>query len=258
MKRIITLIFVLGTVASCASIPGQSQNQVQDQLKAENRLMKKNSELALRENEVLKTENAQYKLELDQLNETVQQLSEDLATLKVKYDEDMARANDAYENLCDHFTALEQESDGKIQELTESNTALEKRFSDEVSRLNGILEDQKTAVQSERDLMKSGFESKLKELEEQVSLSKRESAEKDKAIESLEKNNKEAKSRISALEKTVKDQDENLKQSETNYKDMVVSNQRLQKDIDAKQAVIDELNAKIKAMQDSTEQKTNQ
>ena len=252
------LILVLGAATSCIPVREQTPNVLQDQIMAENRMIKKNSELALRENEVLKSENAQYKSEVEKLNETVRRLTDDLEALNEKYKKDMARLNNAYKNLHGNFTSLEQESNKKIQALTESKAALEKQFSDEVTKLKGLLEDQKVAFNAERDLLKAGFESKAKELEVQLSLSKQVSDEKDKTIESLKKDHQEDKARIIALDKTVNEQNEKIMQREHNYQEIMTSTQQLQKDIDEKQAIINQLTATINGLQGAPEQTPTQ
>jgi chromosome segregation ATPase len=244
----------MGAAASCIPILERNRNVLQDQIMAENRLIKKNSELALRENEVLEKENAQYKSEVEKLNETIQRLTDNLEALNRKYEEDMANLNDAYKNLSDHFTSLKQESDEKIQALSESKAALEKQFSDEVSKLNVLLRDQKVAFHAERDLLKDSFEFKIKELEARLSLSKQKSDEKDKTIETLEKTHQEDQAWIIALDKTVNEQNEKIKQSEHNYQEIMTSNQQLQKDIDEKQSIIDQLTATINGLQGAPEQ----
>jgi chromosome segregation ATPase len=244
----------MGAATSCIPILERNRNVLQDQIMAENRLIKKNSELALRENEVLEKENAQYKSEVEKLNETIQRLTDNLEALNRKYEEDMANLNDAYKNLSDHFTSLKQESDEKIQALSESKAALEKQFSDEVSKLNVLLRDQKVAFHAERDLLKDSFEFKIKELEARLSLSKQKSDEKDKTIETLEKTHQEDQAWIIALDKTVNEQNEKIKQSEHNYQEIMTSNQQLQKDIDEKQSIIDQLTATINGLQGAPEQ----
>lgn len=256
--RIMVLIVVLGAAASCASISGQHRDILREQLKAENRLIKKNSELALRENEVLKRENAQHRSEIEKLTETAQQLTDDLDSLNRKYQEDMARLDDAYKNLYDQFITLKLESDEKIQELTSSNELLEKRFAKEVSKLNGLLEEQKVAFHTERDLLKAGFESKIKKLEARLALSRQESDEKEKTIESLEKDRQEVQARIIELDKTVTVQNEKIKQSEHQYQEMMSSSQQLLKDIDEKQAIIDALTATLHKLQEAADQTTGQ
>lgn len=257
MKKLIFLYVLLCVTVSCASIPGQNHDALQDQLKAENRLMKKNSELALRENEVLKTENAQYKSEAKKLGEAVQRLTGDLEALKGKYDEDMARANDAYEDLCNHFTVLEIESDQTIQTLIESYAALEKQCSDEVSNLNHQLNEQQKSFSAERNLLKTGFESRIKELDVLLGSSRQESSEKDKKIESLEEDQQKAGSKIIDLEKTIHNQNEKINRFETLNQDLVLSNQQFQKDIEEKQITIDQLTEKLKGLDGASSQTTN-
>jgi uncharacterized protein YoxC len=257
MKKLIFLYVLLCVAVSCASMPGQNRDALQDQLKAENRLMKKNSELALRENEVLKTENAQYKSEVKKLSEALQRLTGDLEALKGKYDEDMARANDAYEDLCNHFTVLEIESDQKIQTLTESYAAIEKQCSDEVSNLNRQLKEQQETFSAERNLLITGFESRIKKLDVLLGSSRQESTEKDKKIEALEKDQQKAGSTITDLEKTIHDQNEKIKHFETLNQDLVSSNQKFQKDIEEKQITIEQLTEKLKGLDGASSQTTN-
>jgi chromosome segregation ATPase len=257
MKKLIFLYVLLCAAASCASIPGQNREVLQDQLKAENRLMKKNSELALRENEVLKTENAQYKTEVKKLSDAVRRLNEELEALKMKYDADMAIASQAYEDLCSHFTVLEIESDQKIQTLTESYAALEKKSSDEAANLNHQLNEQQENFSAERNLLISGFESRIKELDDLLASSRQASTQKDKKIEALEKDQQYAGSKIIELEKTIQDQDEKIQKFETLNRDLVLSNQTFQKDIEQKQIVIDQLTEKLKGVDGASSQTSN-
>ncbi|MBU0993267.1 MAG: hypothetical protein KJ737_12300 [Proteobacteria bacterium] len=258
MKKLIVLPFLICLITSCASIPRQAPDLIKDQFRAENRLMKKNLDLALRENEVLKTENLQYKSKVNQLNKTVSKFKADLESLNNKYNEDMIRMNEDYETICANLTALEEQSDAKIEELTRLNSGLEKKLSDDVARLNGQLDKQQLSFTAERKLLKAGYESKMLELENQLSLSKQESDKKDAAIASMTADLKEAQARIVDMEKTVKEQNEMIKKGEKERQELTQSSQDLQKITEEKRTMIDESNPKTGTIQPPAQQKNNE
>ncbi len=238
-------------VVSCAAVSGPARDALEDQLQAENRLIKKNSELALRENEVLKTENANCRSEVKKLHEVLQQIQADLDALNQKYAQDMEKANEAYQNLCEHFSALEMESDKKIRTLTESNASLEKKLSDEASRFNQLLKEQKDAFLSEKNMLQTEYEEKIKTLEIQLALFRKESEEKKQHIELLEKNKQDDQTKINNLEKTIKEFKDLIEQNEHQFQELMSAHQRLQNDNQEKQIIIDQLNEKLKSLEPS-------
>ncbi|PIP41570.1 MAG: hypothetical protein COX19_03210 [Desulfobacterales bacterium CG23_combo_of_CG06-09_8_20_14_all_51_8] len=262
MRQLLFLFFLLSLVTSCASIPGRGPDTPEDHIKAENRMMNKNLDLALRENEVLKTENMGYKSDVATLNEKVLNLNAEIQSVNKKYNEDMAQMNESYEDLCLRFESLERESDVTIAELTDINMALEKKNADEITKFKGLLQAQSDSFNSERDSLKAEFASRMMEMEKQLASVKQMVQEKDAAILLLVGNLKKANELAVHLESVVKERDETLKkanelavhlegavkkQDETlqrkdkEYQELVTSNRKLQADIDEKQAKIAEL-----------------
>jgi len=258
MKKQIVILPALCLLMACASMPtmpvmATSQNKAldQDQVHAENRMMKKNLELALRENEVLKTENARYKSQVKELNNAVSKLNEDIASLTLKYDEDTARLNDeltrlneSYEILVNDFTRADQESCQKISELTAQNTGLQKELAEETDRLNTIIKDQKASFDAqlktageEVAATKAGCTKRETTLQDQLSASKQAATEKDSAIKTLEQTRQETLKKAAVLEKTIQEQTEKIRQMEKAHQDF-------KKVIEEKQAVIDKLSRK--------------
>jgi len=224
MKKLLFLIFFAGLSFSCASLPvmptAQNHAGGSDQVNAENRMMKKNLELALRENEVVKTENARYKSQVKKLKKEVSSLNDDLASLTLKYDEDTTRLNDeitrineSYDILVNDFTRADEENRQAISELTSQNTGLQKQLADETDRLNTAIKDQKAlfdaqlkASQEELTAMKAGCVERETALQNRLTASKQAAAEKDAAIKTLEQTRQEALNKVTDLEKTIQEQ----------------------------------------------------
>lgn len=125
-KTIITVIFLL-TLTSCAGMPGgpasPMSNSPRDQIEAENRLMRNNLSLAMRENEVLKEENLRYKSEVTQLSDCVARLTADIETMESVHLDRMA----ARKLLFDELLLLQSEREidycWTIDELRSANVA---------------------------------------------------------------------------------------------------------------------------------------
>ncbi len=252
------LLCALWMVVSCATISGMDTGSKDDELKAENRLMRKNRKLALRENEVLKTENMQYRAKVNKLNAALSDLRVALESLHCQYNEDMTRINEAYDDLSDQLMWLEETSDEKILNLTETNLALEKKYADDVSALNEQLKKQQAAFTSERELLQTKYETKVKALEDQLSLSTQELNEKDIVIKSMETSQAESQVRITNLEKIVQEQDQIIKKGEKDFQELLKSSQNLQKIIEEKQAMIDSLNQQRGSVPEPSKQNGSQ
>ena len=259
MKKLIFILPALCFALSCAAMPqGRNEALVKDQVHAQNRVMKKNLDLALRENEVLKTENAQYKSQVKKLDCTISKLNADLESLNTKYNEDtaslneeIARLNESYEIIVADFTQFEQKSDQTIHELTEQNAQLKNQLADETVRLNGIIKEQKAsfdtkiqAVSQELASTKAGCASREKDLHNQLSELNRKSVEKDAAIKSLEARQQAGLEKAAALEKTIREQAEKIRKMEKADQELMESRRNLQKTIEEKQAIIDKLSRK--------------
>jgi predicted nucleic acid-binding Zn-ribbon protein len=188
MKRMTLFLFLLALLASCATIQGQRHGDegLLEQLRAENRLMKRNSELALRENEVLKTENARYRSEANNMKKKLERLRNDIEALNMKYTEDVTRANDAFDHLSGEFAAFRQESDEKNRALTEAYALLE-QISDERRDRIAVLEtaagEQAEQIrQRESDLRETAKElQRLRQENEELRTDMRQLSEKLKA-----------------------------------------------------------------------------
>jgi chromosome segregation ATPase len=265
MKKLIFILPALCLSLACASMPtmptmpmGGNQEITKDQVHAENRVMKKNLELALRENEVLKTENAQYKSQVKAQSSEISALNDDIASLNTRYDEEttrlgeeITRLNESYEIVVNDFTLFEQESSQKINALTGQNAGLEKQLADETARLNGINKDQKAsfdaqikAASKELASAKADFAARELALQNQLTKSKQTVMEKDTAIASLEAREKTALEKIKMEEKTIQEQSEKIRQMEKAHQELTASRQDLQKIIEEKQVIIDSLSRK--------------
>ena len=265
MKKHIFILPFLWLAAACASMPsmpmmplGQNQAIAKDQVHAENRVMKKNLELALRENEVLKTENAQYKSHVKELDDTISTLNADIKSLNAKYDEDttrmgeeIVRLNESYDILVTNFTQAEQESSRKISELTQQTTGLEKQLADETARLNGIIKDQKASFDAQIETAgealaaaKTECASREKDLQNQLSELNQKFTEKDTAFKALESSRQEDLKKAVALKKTIDEQTEKIKQMEKAHQEQLTTLQDLKKTILEKQSIIDQLSRK--------------
>jgi chromosome segregation ATPase len=153
------LIFLL-LLSSCASVNISSDGNVNEQLKAENRIMKNNLTLAVRENSVLKDENIQYKDNNNKLKTRVRLLESEIESLNKKHQQDIALLAEKYENLSRKNFILEQESSTKIQELTTVNKALEEKLSAEIALLNENMRKQDEKFNKERAAFETAFSSK--------------------------------------------------------------------------------------------------
>lgn len=122
MKNILLLILLVPALTSCVSIPGRRSggDGILEQLRAENRLLKRNSELALRENAVLKTENERYRSEINNQKRKLERLRNDLDAMAMKYAEDTSRAEEAYDLLEGQLLSCQQECSDLNDSLTVS------------------------------------------------------------------------------------------------------------------------------------------
>ena len=203
MKKILIFIIILWTAPACVSLSGNHSAQPGDQLNAENRLMRNNLNLALRENEVLKEENLQYKAETARLKSDIKGLNDDINGLNKKYDTDTARMTEKYNNLSDQYALLENSTREKIQELTDLNQKLDKKMKSEIFRLNVAMAKQKASFEKTRQSLEQDHAGKEKEFAARL-LSMTESlTEKTAVIASMKARYDEAQMQIENLRKEV-------------------------------------------------------
>ncbi len=198
MKKMVFLITIL-MASACAPYPGSNANLPGEQLNAENRLMKNNLDLALRENEVIKEENKQYKTKTANLNSEIQRLNEVTTGLKRKYTIDMAMMTDRYNTLQDQYNLLQTTSDSKIMELAAQNLELDRRMKNEISSLNSKMEIQKASFEKARQSQTQNFAAKKKEFETELASIKQTLAEKETVIASMKAANDQSQLQIDKL-----------------------------------------------------------
>lgn len=165
MKINTIFIFIILAMPACVAFLGNHAAGPDEKLKAENRLMKNNLDLALRENKVFKEENLQHKAETQRLKKEIESLHNDIGVLNRKYDMDMAAMTEQYDTLSDQYDLLKESTGREIQELTDSNRTLEKRMKNEISRLKAIIADQKTDFEKSRLVLEKEFSTRLSSIE---------------------------------------------------------------------------------------------
>lgn len=200
-------------LSSCASFTFSKDEPVGERIRAENRIMRQNLNLAMRENSILKEENIQIRSESSLLRSRVRLLESEIESLNKKHSEDINLLNEKYQNLSRQKDIADRESALKLQEMNTANKALEEKLSAEIKRLseeNRTREEQfnkerlamETAFagkelqyrQEQADLKKNlldvtteleSIKSRLTESEAQLKNANKENAEKDKTINSL-------------------------------------------------------------------------
>jgi len=157
MKIKFMLIAVILAAPACIALSGSQADRPGEMLNAENRLMKNNLDLALRENKVLKEENLQYKAETSRFMKEVGRLHDDIDSLNRKYDMDMTVVTEQYNNVSDQYAFLEESTGKKIQALTDLNRNLDKKMKNEISRLNAGMAEQKADFEKSRLTLEQDF-----------------------------------------------------------------------------------------------------
>lgn len=170
---------------SCSTINISHDVNALEQIKAENRVMKQNMTLALRENSVLKEENIQYKSETGKLKARVKLLESEIQSLNKKHEQDIALLDERYENLNRQNQILSQESSTKIRELADINKDIEERMTKEITRLSENIRNQEEKFNNERAAAETAFSAKEQEYQKQLAQLKKEILSGVMEIESL-------------------------------------------------------------------------
>lgn len=194
LKSVIFLCLLLPV--SCRSVIISDDSNLNEQIKAENRIMKQNLTLVIRENRVLKDENIQYKDETGRLKTRVKLLDSEMGSLKKKYDQDIALLNEKYDNLNKKNMILEQESSSKIQELVAVNKTMEEKMGGEIKTLNENIRKQEEKFNRERAAIETAFSSKELEYQKQLSQLKQEILTANIEMESLKSKLAESKANL--------------------------------------------------------------
>ena len=193
---------------SCNSFNITEGGNGTEQVKAENRIMKKNLMLALRENSVLKDENIQYKDENSRQKTKITLLESEMESLKKKYEQDIALLNEKYDNLNRKNLILEQESSSKIQELTAVNKALEGKMAVEITRLNENIRRQEETFNKERAEIETAFTAKELEYQKQLAQLKKDILTATMELESVKLKLAESESGLASAKSEMAKKDE--------------------------------------------------
>jgi len=210
------LIFCINfmLLTSCTSVNITPDVNLNEQIKAENRIMKKNLTLAVRENSVLKDENIQYKGENSRLNARVKLLESEIESVKKKYDHDIALLNEKYESLNKKNIILGEESSSKIQELSALNKSIEEKMTGEITKLNEIIRKQEEKFNNDRASIETAFSSKELEYQKQLAQIKKDLLTSTMEMESL-------KSKLAESEANLADAKADIQRREKLSNDLV-------------------------------------
>jgi chromosome segregation ATPase len=233
-----------------------------EQLKAEYHLMKNNLSLAMRENGVFKEENIACRADIEQLKKEIGGLKTDLAVLNQKYENDMTLMNQKYVALESQYKILEEQSNAKIQELTDLNTATLDKLAGETVRFNQELKKQKDAFTAERQALESAFAQKSKEYETRLNTVTKNLAEKETELASLNNSLIKANGLIKGLQMTVADDQTKMESMQKKMDERQATIGTMQKKMDERQTTIgtmqktiDERQAMIGTMQKTIDER---
>lgn len=193
---------------SCRSVIISDDRNLNEQIKAENRIMKQNLTLVIRENRVLKDENIQYKDETGRLKTRVKLLDSEMGSLKKKYDQDIALLNEKYDNLNKKNMILEQESSSKIQELVAVNKAMEEKMGGEIKTLNENIRKQEEKFNKDRAAIETAFSTRELEYQKQLAQLKQEILTANIEMESLKSKLAESKAELETANNGLAKKDE--------------------------------------------------
>lgn len=176
------MLAALAASAGCASMSGEK-----DVLISQNKMYEKRNLLLERENGVLRSETAQAIESRHTAEAHAEKAESDRKTLQKKYDEDTALLRAQAESLAAQNAEIRKKSSERIHELTVQITAVEKKYGEDIRRLN---EEMKTMAESfavERETLKKDSARRETEFAEKTNELEKTIAEKDRRIAQLEK-----------------------------------------------------------------------
>ena len=153
MKQMIVACVLVSV--SCASVGGASYQQLAEQLKSENSLMKGRLVLLQRENHVLRNENLLGKKEIQNLGARIEKLAADIESLREKHRGELALKEGQLQDMLKKNDILRQESSQKIQELMQLAKDIELRLGNEAKRLGAELSKQQESFNGERERLRT-------------------------------------------------------------------------------------------------------
>jgi TolA-binding protein len=163
-KTIFSMIFLL-TLTSCAGMPGGPGSHMnsapRDQIEAENRLMRNNLSLAMRENEVLKEENLRYKSEVTQLSDCVARLTSEIADMDQRHQERMDEIKILFDQLALQQSEREMDYCWTVDELRSANAALNAETAAKLEEMAAALKRGNDASRDAIAALKAAFDEKF-------------------------------------------------------------------------------------------------
>jgi chromosome segregation ATPase len=214
-KMIFTTVFLL-TLTACAGMPGgpalHTGAAPRDQIEAENRLMRNNLSLAVRENEVLKEENLRYKSEVTQLSDCVARLTADIEAKDSLHQDRMAEIMILFDQLRLQQSEMEMDYCLTVDELRSSNAAIGKETSAKLEELTAALKRRDEASRDAVAAVKAEFDEKLEKYAREVSaierlLTETQAALKDlgERMENFSTARQEVRSQMEAIQTSIAD-----------------------------------------------------
>lgn len=193
-------ILLLMVLTSC-TLPMQYKDPADEsRLRAENRLMKKRMSLALSQNEILKSENRQIRAETREQQAEIRRLTSTLDRCRSKYDGDINLMKAQYNALQMQFESFRNESDTRIQAVSELNKVLEETLTKEKLRCDAVLESQTQKCNREIQDLASKFQDEKQNLETIQSTLREQLQEKNTMLENMKNDVITLKARIHELE----------------------------------------------------------
>lgn len=136
---------------SCTAKMKDGVQASDNQLFAENSMMKKRLPLVERESDVLKKENRQYRTKIQELEAQNKKLSLELTSLNEKYTNDVAIDEEEINYLHELIQRIEKENSERIEELISQKKVLEAKLARDTQALKEEIAAQKSAFVKERE-----------------------------------------------------------------------------------------------------------
>jgi chromosome segregation ATPase len=136
---------------SCTATMKDGMQRSDNQLLAENSMMKKRLPMVERESDVLKKESRQYRMKVQELEAQNKKLSLELTSLNEKYTNDVAIGEEKISYLHEFVQKIEKENSERIEEFIALNEVLETNFARESQALKEQISTQKASFVKERE-----------------------------------------------------------------------------------------------------------
>lgn len=241
MKRIVFFLIILIGLASCATMLSSNPEDVNEKLKAENKIMKKKLSGLERENSKFTEENEDYRKDLASQTARMEKLGQEMEVLTDKYQRDVHQLKRQIEDLEERRAAQELACSQQIQELTRLNGEMEANWQAERTQWNDELAAQREAFHREREVMQSesarreqelarqmedlkkeiqALKEKLGSAEQQIEQFKKDAAGKEQALLSQQASGSELSLKIEEAAKEIQARDTKIQQLEKDIQDL--------------------------------------